>query len=372
MKNKIKIIASKTLIYFFLLIILLTIISNIITAHIIPQVKVTKMLTGNLVYHITGEGSPVAEKQEYIDLLEGMSTNHIEVNIGDFVKEGEKLLVFNEKDLENRLTAAERKLRKVELLIEKEKLEIDDSVVNKDSRDLSAEELSSQKNNKLISLNIESLQIDYNEIAEQVIALQTLQYNHGIISSEYDGRIEKINVQEGEVTQSSSQVVIGVSGYTLYAEVPEEYGTYLEIGDELQISQDGQGEGMRAEIIRIRSDNEDSTGSDMKIYADLPDNMIHMSDKLTFYIQKVTPLYKYIVPLSAIHKDVNGTYVMILKYENTIIGDILRAKRMRVNIIAQDTNNAAIEKGNLTEEDSIIISSNKDIWIDERIRIADD
>lgn len=75
------------------------------------------------------------------------------------------------------------------------------------------------------------------------------------------------------------------------------------------------------------------------------------------------------MPLSALHSSSEGYYVLVLREETTVLGLETIAEKVPVTLIAQDSQNAAVE-GMLSDRDDIITQSNKPVQPGGKVRVA--
>ena len=78
--------------------------------------------------------------------------------------------------------------------------------------------------------------------------------------------------------------------------------------------------------------------------------------------------YECSLPLSALYQDNSSDYVFLIEEKNTILGVEMTARKQKVKVIDKDASYAALEMDAFTEEDKIIIETDKDVKDGMRVR----
>ena len=78
--------------------------------------------------------------------------------------------------------------------------------------------------------------------------------------------------------------------------------------------------------------------------------------------------YECSLPLSALYQDNSSDYVFLIEEKNTILGVEMTARKQKVKVIDKDASYAALEMDAFTEEDKIIIETDKDVKDGTRVR----
>lgn len=96
--------------------------------------------------------------------------------------------------------------------------------------------------------------------------------------------------------------------------------------------------------------------------------LVNVGDSVLADISHQSEKYDFIVPVSAIYADVVGSYVLVERSKDTILGTELVAAKVYVTV--GDTNNyeVGIKKSSLTGDDRIIASSDKKIEAGDTVR----
>ncbi len=99
-KSSLQALAKRLLIGFFVLMLLLTVLSRAADSVTVAKVRVSRMKSSVLNYELSGDGTIEAETEEYIKLYEGARIQSIEGKPGQSVKEGDLLFTYDLQELE--------------------------------------------------------------------------------------------------------------------------------------------------------------------------------------------------------------------------------------------------------------------------------
>lgn len=161
------------------------------------------------------------------------------------------------------------------------------------------------------------------------------------------------------------------------------------MGDEVKITVPGQGKALKKNIEEILSGTAgsgkilgsgaenggaNSSGNTVaagSFYAFLNENEAVYGSEVSYEINRQTEsAYKQVLPLSAVRKDVDGTYCLVAEKEETILGAEYKAKRIPVTVAEKDGTHAAVTS-TLTDEDKVIVGSSKEIAPEDKVRLKE-
>lgn len=121
MKKDRKTILKYVLIGFFAVMILLTILSRIIDSIIIPKVEIISSAQGNLNYVISGEGVVEVTDKEFVEIPKELKADRV-LSVGQKVEAGQGIVFLRIAALEEQKKELDRELKKMQLGLEREKL----------------------------------------------------------------------------------------------------------------------------------------------------------------------------------------------------------------------------------------------------------
>jgi multidrug efflux pump subunit AcrA (membrane-fusion protein) len=114
--------AKRLLIYFFVILFFLTILSNISDSITIAKVTTINPSSLNLIFQAEGTGTVTADTIQYIKIPEGLSIDQVSIKEGQKVEKGDQLLRFNLSDIKDVIELAETDTEKFNLQIQQEEL----------------------------------------------------------------------------------------------------------------------------------------------------------------------------------------------------------------------------------------------------------
>lgn len=111
-------VAGRLLAGFFVLMLLLTMISRAADSVIIAKIEVAKVNRGELNFIVEGTGTIVEKAVKYLDIYEGIRIKSTVASIGDSIEKDDFLFQYDVGDLEVKLDDLEDELRKAEIDLE--------------------------------------------------------------------------------------------------------------------------------------------------------------------------------------------------------------------------------------------------------------
>ncbi len=93
----------------------------------------------------------------------------------------------------------------------------------------------------------------------------------------------------------------------------------------------------------------------------------------TQVLEEQSQVYDYCLPWSGIRSGSDGSnYVLIVEKKESILGEVLYAKKAAIKIKDGDNENCAFESSILSTDSQVIIESDKNIEAGDTVRLADD
>ena len=186
-----------------------------------------------------------------------------------------------------------------------------------------------------------------------------------------NGIIESINVSAGNtVTKGDVLCTIEVPdmGYVMSATVTADQAKRLKVGDTAQASNFYWGKTVNAEITSIKPDPKDPQGKRIVTF-DVSGDVTNKQE-LTLNVGTRSASYDIIVPKSAVMSDNNGSFVLIIESKSSPLGNRYFARRVPVEVIAEDDSFRAVS-GSLGNGDFVITNSSTKINSGDQVRLAD-
>lgn len=185
------------------------------------------------------------------------------------------------------------------------------------------------------------------------------------------GIIETVNYSSGDtVTKDDVMCIIEVpdQGYTMTATVTKDQASRLKVGDEGSVANFYWGSTINAKITSIKADPTDPQGK-RQLTFELNGDVTN-GQELTVSVGSKSASYDIVVPKSAVMSDNNGNYVLVITSKSSALGNRYFAKRVDVEILAEDDSHKAIS-GDLGNGDFVITNSSTKINSGDQVRLAD-
>jgi multidrug efflux pump subunit AcrA (membrane-fusion protein) len=221
-----------------------------------------------------------------------------------------------------------------------------------------------QTRKKSEELDKQALQLDIDEKQSEIDALQEFIDAQGKVLSPVSGIISDMELEQGIVLSGQEKLVIATGSCGLIMTASKEDIKSFAAGDEL-IIKTYDNKNINSQIENITVPDQDGIVS---FTALLPEGDFIPGGSLNYEITKSSKSYAMCIPIQALRQDLNGIFVLLARSADTVLGEEDKAFRLDVNVVSADTSTAAVE-AQLSQEDLIIISSNKNISEGDRIRI---
>ncbi len=208
------------------------------------------------------------------------------------------------------------------------------------------------------------LQLDIDEKQSEAESLQELINIQGKVFSPVYGIISTMDLEQGIILNGQERLIIATGGYELVMTASKEEIKNFTAGDELTIkTYDNKKIISQIENISLPDQN-----GYVSFTALLPEGEYIPGESLDYEMAKTSKTYGMCLPIQALRQDSNGTFVLLARSADNVLGKEDIAFRLDVTVVSYDASMAAVEAP-LLQEDRIIISSNKSIAEGDRIRI---
>lgn len=327
----------RIIIIFLVIVIAGTVMSRFASNTLTPKVEIMYASSGSIsrdvVQDVMIESDSRTPVYSYPDLL----VQAIYVHTGSYVKKGDKLMKIKAEELSS--TYLTKKLER------------------KNLKEQYVYEWGDER--ALVEANIA-------DVDRQLNYLEKLTANEGVIYSEVEGLVSEIRVDVGSRTTEEAAFVVMESSdeYTVRIPVTSEQKSYIEKGDKVILHINDTS--VNTEVTAVYSDATNEQGHIVETV--ISGELVNVGDSVLADISHQSEKYDFVVPVSAIYADVVGSYVLVERSKDTILGTELVAAKVYVTV--GDTNNyeVGIKKSSLTGDDRIIASSDKKIEAGDTVR----
>ena len=185
------------------------------------------------------------------------------------------------------------------------------------------------------------------------------------------GTVETIDCAPGD-TKLKGDLLCTIQvpdlGYTMSFSVTNEQARRLKPGDSATVSNYYWGNQIVATLESIKADPKNPQTHKLLTFDVKGD--VTAGTELTISVGQKSANYDIIVPNSAIRSDTNGSFVLTIESKNSPLGNRYIARRVEVQVLAEDDVNSAVS-ANLGYGDYVITTSNAPVKNGDMVRLAD-
>ena len=192
------------------------------------------------------------------------------------------------------------------------------------------------------------------------------------VKSPVDGRITSINYAAGQTMQANeTAAVIQVKGkaMTMKFTVTAEQARSLKQGDVVDPQDAWRYSEFKAQITAIRPDPEDP-GNRRQVTVSIDSPEVQTGQTVNIRIGESQKNYDMTVPNSAIKEDNNGKFVLIVQQKSSPLRNRYIARRVDVEVLAQDDTTTAINAA-IEGYEYVITTSTAMITAGQEVRLAE-
>ncbi|MCM1505684.1 MAG: HlyD family efflux transporter periplasmic adaptor subunit [Ruminococcus flavefaciens] len=190
------------------------------------------------------------------------------------------------------------------------------------------------------------------------------------IKSKYNGIVSSINVKVGEETipdMPLAVIDIADEGYTVELSVDAEKAKKIKKGVEAEVVNNWNGD-ITAVLTDIKNDTK--AGSKNRILTFSVTGDVNSGSMLDLSIPCGSGNYDIIVPKSAVYKDSQGSFVLVVNSKSSPLGNRYFAERVDVEVLASDEISSAVQ-GSLNAGNYIITTASKPVQPKDQVRMKD-
>lgn len=239
--------------------------------------------------------------------------------------------------------------------------------------ELIAQLTKSQNENDLLSkTNTLEIEAKKKEVDNMKKKIQKLKKENSIteIKSKYDGIVSAVNVKPDEETIPDMPIAvidIADEGYTVEITVDAEKAKKIKKGVEAEVVNNWDGD-VTAILTEIKNDTK--AGSKDRILEFSVTGDVSTGSMLDLSIPCGSGNYDTIVPKSAVHKDNNGYFVLVVNSKSSPLGNRYFAERADVEVLASDEISSAVQ-GAINQNDYVITTASKPVNPKDQVRMKD-
>lgn len=237
---------------------------------------------------------------------------------------------------------------------------------------LSSREYAYQNFDQQVAVSNVTLQEQAELIRVQQEKIKSLAGEEGnVVTANVSGVIDTIDCTAGDTVLKDAilcTIEVPDMGHTLSFSVTNDQAQRLRIGDTATISNYYWGNSVTATLTTIRTDPKNPQTNKLLTF-DLTGD-VTTGAEMTISVGQKSANYDLIVPNSAIKSDTNGSFVLAVTVKSSPLGNRYIAKRVSVEVLANDDNNSAVV-ADLSTGDYVITTGSAPVASGDMVRIAD-
>ena len=186
-----------------------------------------------------------------------------------------------------------------------------------------------------------------------------------------DGIISGLTVKEGDKVDKETvlaTIQLSSSGYEVSCTVPKKDANLLRVNDVADI-ENLWGDDVEATVRSIKA-NPEKPNQESIVKFTVKGN-VQQGETLQFAVGSKANRYETTVPNSAIKDDIDGKFVLVVSSKATPFGNRYIVKKVKVDVLAQDTKYTAIQ-GEIEQGMNVVTNSSKPLEDGKQVRLIDD
>ena len=219
---------------------------------------------------------------------------------------------------------------------------------------------------------LENTQTELETAQKDLETLQKILARKGKVKAPCDGVIKSLNAVTGSQTGAEAAIVLYETKGTFrfQADVRKDDLKYIKTGQMATLKGADDKEIENAEIESVK---EDSNNEDQYVLSiTVPKGTLSIGDTAEFTISQDAGPFNTCVPLSALYEETGRYYVYVTDTQNSVLGDVMIARKTYVNVKDKNTSTAALDDGSLSKDQKIVISTDREISNGSRIRLLEE
>lgn len=219
---------------------------------------------------------------------------------------------------------------------------------------------------------LENTQAELETAQKDLETLQKVLARKGKVKASCDGVIKSLSAVTGSQTGAEAAVVLYETKGTFrfQAEVSKDDLKYIKSGGEVILKGADEKEITGAKVESVKEDS--SNENQYILSVQVPEGTLSIGDTAEFTISQDAGPFNVCVPLSALYEENGRYYVYVTDTQNTVLGEVLVARKTYVNVKDKNSSTAALENGDLSSDQKIVTSSDREISSGSRIRLLEE
>ncbi len=217
--------------------------------------------------------------------------------------------------------------------------------------------------------SMENAEAELAFVQKEVAKLQALLDAGGKVNAASEGIVKRMSAAVGgQTTEEAAVVLYEIKGnLRITGEIDKEDLKYIEVGGKVRVKGSGEKEITDAVLESVSEVQEDENLRRISVL--IPENTLEIGEKAEFFIEREEGPYDTCIPLSALREENGRKFVFVTEKKDTILGEILVARKMEVIVKDKNQSYAALEEGGLSSDQQIIIRTDREVGEGSRVRL---
>ena len=393
----------KIIAHFLLAMLLLTFLSRFSDSLTIARITTGKVESNTINHDIVSEGILYSSNEKAIATVPEIIINSVDVSVGQSVNIGDTLFSLSMDSIEQAISTYQKtvddknkSVKRAEEdynmavtnqnnIINSAKNDMDNAKIQLDNASLDEYEMLNQdylskksiyesaindKEKALIDSKrvLEDAQnVDVSRENDKLNKLINIKNDEGKIKADQKGIISKVNIEQGSVTSDMTAICMSINGSQnkLTIEVDKNEQKYLSVGQKVNVELSNA----FVDNATIESISQSKELQDMlSVVIQLPIGEGNVGESASVKISVESKQYQCCIPIEALHQDGNNYFIYVVSTKDTILGKEEIASKIDVKIEDMNGKYAGTNDLSIMYDQEIIISSNKNIENQDRVR----
>lgn len=195
----------------------------------------------------------------------------------------------------------------------------------------------------------------------------------GQITAPVAGTVAEINIHSGEKTFADGPIAVismDGDGYKMVTSVNVSPSQTVKPGDPVSVRDSWYYGDVVANLISVKTDKDNPRNKKLLEFSVNGENL-EEGRSMTLVVGKQGEEYDFVVPNAAVREDSDGKFIYVIKSKSTPLGNRYVAKRVDVEILAEDDSNKAV-MGSFEGNEYVLLNASKPIESGDQVKLADE
>ena len=220
------------------------------------------------------------------------------------------------------------------------------------------------------NMNVSSLLLDIDAQKVIIDTLENIARNNYALYSNIEGTVSSV-LPEGSITGKTPLISFmdGAKGFEAQMQLSKSDADKLAVGDECEVTTGGGNMYFTPTVTGTISGISLPDANDrVTVTIRLPGSDWTQGQRVDIQVMLSSGNYDFCVPVTALHSDNTGYYLLTVEKQSTVLGLQNIVTRVNINVAASDSDMASV-RGPISRDSRVITGSNKAVASGDRVRI---